>query len=152
MKELNVTSANKEVYDFEKLNIELQKKDEIVAQHEKDMKKFKSIVEINLKTIETERAKTKRLQQELADEKVTSEKLLELSKERQKGCKNVVDKLTEAEDKLKKLKDCCGERSKLLLKIEELKGDIESIKNAAKTEGPSRLTMEMRIKHLRKKY
>jgi len=152
LKELNVTSANKEVYDFEKLNIELQKKDEIVAQHEKDMKKFKSIVDINLKTIETERAKSKRLQQELADEKVTSEKLLELSKERQKGCKNIGEKLTEAEDKLKKLKDCCGERSKLLLKIEELKGDIESIKNAAKTEGPSRLTMEMRIKHLRRKY
>ena len=101
---------------------------------------------------ETERAKSKRLQQELADEKVTSEKLLELSKERQKGCKNIGEKLTEAEDKLKKLKDCCGERSKLLLKIEELKGDIESIKNAAKTEGPSRLTMEMRIKHLRRKY
>ena len=152
LKELNVTSANKEVYDFEKLNIELQKKDELLAQQEKEIKKFRSIVEINLKTIETEKSKSKRLQQELSDEKITSENLLELSKERQKGCKNIVEKLTEAEDKLKKLKDCCSERSKLLLKIEELKGDIESIKNDAKTEGPSRMTMEMRIKHLRRKY
>ena len=152
LKELNVTSANKEVYDFEKLNIELQKKDELLAQQEKEIKKFRSIVEINLKTIETEKTKSKRLQQELSDEKITSENLLELSKERQKGCKNIVEKLTEAEDKLKKLKDCCSERSKLLLKIEELKGDIESIKNDAKTEGPSRMTMEMRIKHLRRKY
>lgn len=152
LKELKVNETNEKAYNFEKLNIELQQKNEIIDDKDKEIAKLKKIVEINLKINQTEKENNKRLQRELSDEKLANEKLLELSKERQKGCKNVVDKLEEAEKKINELRNCCDDNRKLLVNVQELKGEIEAIKMVAKSEGPSAAVMEMRIRSLRKKY
>jgi hypothetical protein len=61
-------------------------------------------------------------------------------------------KLEEAEKKINELRNCCDDNRKLLVNVQELKGEIEAIKMVAKSEGPSTAVMEMRIRSLRKTY
>jgi chromosome segregation ATPase len=61
-------------------------------------------------------------------------------------------KLIKLQNKVNELKNCCDDNKKLLTNVEDLKGEIEAIKVAVKSDGPLRSTMEMRIRKLRKKY